>query len=139
MFFTSLQLFIQANIFTFNKNQISAQGSTLAQWLRCLAPELEFAGSRLCWIPKQIYKLLYKCAVLWRAVYGPSATERPLETIREEKGISTKFWVSVLSRYEVVESDVKSHSCLPLDNCLPQTCWPQIFTFSSFTYPTTHV
>ena len=27
---------------------------------------------------------LYKCAVLWQTVYGPSATERPLGTIREE-------------------------------------------------------
>ena len=27
---------------------------------------------------------LYKCAVLWRTVCGPSATERPLGTIREE-------------------------------------------------------
>ena len=27
---------------------------------------------------------LYKCAALWRTVYGPSATERPLATIREE-------------------------------------------------------
>ena len=29
---------------------------------------------------------LYKCAALWRAVYGPSAIKRPLGTIREEKG-----------------------------------------------------
>ena len=27
---------------------------------------------------------LDECAVLWRTVYGPSATERPLGTIREE-------------------------------------------------------
>ena len=27
---------------------------------------------------------LYTCAALWRTVYGPSATERPLGTIREE-------------------------------------------------------
>ena len=31
--------------------------------------------------------LLYECAVLWRSVYGPSATERPLGIICEEKGI----------------------------------------------------
>ena len=30
---------------------------------------------------------LYKCAALWRAVYGSSATKSPLGTIREEKGI----------------------------------------------------
>ena len=29
---------------------------------------------------------LNNCAALWRAVYGPSATERPLETIHGEKG-----------------------------------------------------
>ena len=27
---------------------------------------------------------LYKCAALWRTVYGPSAIERPLGTICEE-------------------------------------------------------
>ena len=27
---------------------------------------------------------IYKCAALWGTVYGPSATERPLGTIREE-------------------------------------------------------
>ena len=42
--------------------------------------------------------LLYKCAALWRAVYGPSATERPLGTICEKKGISSQLQVSVLSR-----------------------------------------
>ena len=42
-----------------------------------------------------------KCAVLWRTVYDPSATERPLETIHEEKGISSQFWVSIVSRYDL--------------------------------------
>ena len=37
---------------------------------------------------------LYKHAVLWRAFYGPFATERILGTIPEEKGISSQFWVS---------------------------------------------
>ena len=35
--------------------------------------------------------LLYKCVALWRAVYGASATESPLGTIREEKGIYSQF------------------------------------------------
>ena len=30
----------------------------------------------------------FKCAAWWQAVYGASAIERPLETIRKEKGIS---------------------------------------------------
>ena len=34
---------------------------------------------------------LYKYAALWRAVSGPSATERSLGSIREEKGISARF------------------------------------------------
>ena len=38
------------------------------------------AFSRLAW-------LLYKCMVLWRAVYTPSATEGSLGTICKEKGI----------------------------------------------------
>ena len=29
---------------------------------------------------------LYKCAALWRAVYGPSGTERPFGNSNEEKG-----------------------------------------------------
>ena len=44
---------------------------------------------------------LYKCAALWRAVYGPSATERPLRTIREEKGILPQFRGSISSRYDL--------------------------------------
>ena len=44
---------------------------------------------------------LYKCSALWRAVYGLSATERPLGTIREEKGISSWFRVSISSRYDL--------------------------------------
>ena len=39
--------------------------------------------------------LLYKCAALWRA--GPPATERPLGTIREEEGISSRFELGFLS------------------------------------------
>ena len=58
---------------------------------------------------------LYKCAVLWRAVDGASATKRTLGTNRVEKGISSWFWVSQ-SRREMtyaVESEVKTHSFLP--------------------------
>ena len=44
---------------------------------------------------------LYKCAALWRTVYGPSATERPLGTICEEKGISSRFRVSISLRYDL--------------------------------------
>ena len=51
-----------------------------------LAPKREVADSSLFWIP--IIRLawsLYKCAVLWRAAFGISATERPSGIIREEK------------------------------------------------------
>ena len=48
--------------------------------------------SRLAWC-------LYTCKALWRANYGPSATERPLGTVHEEKGISSQFQVSLVSRY----------------------------------------
>ena len=40
------------------------------------------SASRLAWS-------LYKCAALWKALYAPFAPERPLGTIREEKGISS--------------------------------------------------
>ena len=56
----------------------------------------DFAGSqsRLAW-------LLYKYAALWRAVYGNSATERPLETICEEKEVSSRFRLPISSRYDL--------------------------------------
>ena len=46
---------------------------------------------------------LYKRAALWRTVYGLYATERPLGTIREEKGISypASSGFSISSRYDV--------------------------------------
>ena len=44
---------------------------------------------------------LYTCADFWRAVYGPAATKRPIETIREEKGISSRLRVSISSRYDL--------------------------------------
>ena len=50
-------------------------------WLSSVSSQVRVSAgspSRLAWS-------LYKCAALWRAVYGPSATERPLGTIREEK------------------------------------------------------
>ena len=40
---------------------------------------------------------LYKHAGLWRAVYGLSATKRPLGTIHEEKGICSRLWVCISS------------------------------------------
>ena len=40
---------------------------------------------------------LYKCAALWRAAFGPFATERSFETICEDKGISFRFQVSISS------------------------------------------
>ena len=46
--------------------------------------------SRLAW-------LVYKCAALWLAVWGSFATKRPLGTIRDEKGISSRFQVSISS------------------------------------------
>ena len=59
--------------------------TALAEWLQCLAPKREVAGLSLRWIPKsELAWSLYKCATLWRVVYGPSATERLLETICEE-------------------------------------------------------
>ena len=52
-------------------------------------------GSSLHWIPiSGLAWSLYKCAALWRAVYGPSATERPLKTlgtIHDDNGISSRF------------------------------------------------
>ena len=42
--------------------------------------------------------VIYKCAALWRVVYGPSVSERPLVTIRKEKGIPYRYRVSILSR-----------------------------------------
>ena len=35
--------------------------------------------------------LLYKCKVLRRPFYAASATERPIGTFREEKGIFSRF------------------------------------------------
>ena len=34
-------------------------------------------------------------------LYGPSATERPLGTIHEDKGISSQFRVFILTRYDL--------------------------------------
>ena len=43
----------------------------------CLAPQREFAGLSLRWIPTSgLAWSLYKCATLWRAIYGFSATEK---------------------------------------------------------------
>ena len=49
-------------------------------WLPSLSSQVRVsAGS-----PSGLDWSLYKCSALWRAVYGLSATERPLGTIREE-------------------------------------------------------
>ena len=60
--------------------------------IQCLVHKYEFAGSSLCRITtSRLARLLYKCVALCRAVYGPFATERPLGTVREEKGISSRY------------------------------------------------
>ena len=49
-------------------------------WFPSLSSQVRVsAGS-----PSGLAWSLYKCVALWRTVYGPSATERPLGTIREE-------------------------------------------------------
>ena len=49
--------------------------------------------------------------------YVPSATERPLGTIHEEKRISFRFWVSISSQYELsCYSDIKPQTFLPFFN-----------------------
>ena len=65
---------------------------------------------------------------------GPSATERHLGTIHEEKGISS--WFQVLSCCNItlaVESDVKSHSfiLLGLKKKLFVSCNPTLTSFYS--------
>ena len=58
----------------------------------------EVAGSSLHRIPiSGLAWLLYQCAVLWIAVYGASATERPLRIIHKEKGIYSQLRVCILS------------------------------------------
>ena len=63
-------------------------------WLPSVSSQVRVSAgssSRLAWS-------LYKGAALWRAVYGPSATGKPIRTIREEKGISSRFQVSISSQ-----------------------------------------
>ena len=66
--------------------------------------------SHLC----DLARSLGKCAALWRAVYAPFATYRPLGTIRKEKGISSRFRVSISiigrDMTLAVESDVKTQN-----------------------------
>ena len=50
----------------------------MTQWLRCLAPKHEFAGSNLHWILKQVSPDRY--IDVWRCggpAYDGPATERP--------------------------------------------------------------
>ena len=61
----------------------------------------EFVDSSLRWILCVLAWSLYKCTALWRADYGPFTTARPLGTIREEKWISSRFRVSISSRYDL--------------------------------------
>ena len=51
--------------------------------------------------PMNINMTVFKCSALWRAVYSPSPTERRFWTIHEENGTSSRFWVSMSSRYEL--------------------------------------
>ena len=44
---------------------------------------------------------VYICMPFGSAVYSPFAAERPLGTIREEKGISSRFRVSISLRYDL--------------------------------------
>ena len=57
--------------------------------------QLAVSLSRLTWS-------LYKCAALWRAVYGSSATQRFLGTIREEKGIFSQLSVNFMQCFFLV-------------------------------------
>ena len=60
-------------------------------WLPSVSLQVRVSAGSRSWLAW----LLYKCAALWKAVYGPSATERPQGTIREEKGISSRFRGSI--------------------------------------------
>ena len=63
---------------------------------------------------------IIRCMALWRPVCGASETERTLKTIREEKGITSRFLDSISSQYGLaVERDVKTYSVL----FLPQGDW----------------
>ena len=44
---------------------------------------------------------LYKCAALWRAVYGAPATKIHLGPIHKEKGAESQFRVAISSRYDL--------------------------------------
>ena len=67
-----------------------------------LAPKRYVAGLSLRWIPNSgLAWSLYKCAALYRAVYGAFATENPLGTIRKGKGISSRLQVSISSRSDL--------------------------------------
>ena len=66
-------------------------------------------GSSLHWLPiSGLAWLLYKCVASWRGVYGASTTERAHGMISKEKGISPRFRLSILSRYDVL-SNKKLH------------------------------
>ena len=82
------------------------------QWPSVYNAWLPSVCSNLCWIPKADWSGRHinvgRCT--WRAVYSSSATKRPLETLREGKGIPSWFRDMTLA----VEGDVKTHPFLPL-------------------------
>ena len=65
------------------------------------------------WSPCGLAWSPYKCVALWRAVYGPSATKRPLGIICEEKGISSRFGVSISSQYDLSSWKRRKTQILP--------------------------
>ena len=60
-------------------------------WLASVSSQVRVSAGSRSWLAWS----LYKCAALFRAVFGPSATEKPQGTIHEEKGISSRSWVSI--------------------------------------------
>ena len=66
---------------------------------KCIYPtvlvQIEYSGKTLTKIPSGLFWSLYKRAALWRTLYGPSATKRPLRTMREEKGVPSRFRVGL--------------------------------------------
>ena len=57
----------------------------MAKWLR-LTPKHDLQVHVAAGSPSGLARLLYKCVTLLKAVCDPSATERPLGTIRVKEG-----------------------------------------------------
>ena len=81
---TYIHTYIHTHIRTFLMGAVA-----LYRWGKA---EIAFPGSQ-----RWVGLVVYKCAVLCSAVYGPSATERTLGTICEKKGVSSRFQVSIFS------------------------------------------